>query len=202
MGKIPPNQLHPYAERVLQQIILKDLTNKGRPDWDRPHTEAVVYWMKYLLEKIDNPALNRKVLITAAYAHDWGYANLFPRGERVTVENVLPHKEHHMKRSAEMIERLLYQRLSSYYTEAEILRVVHLVSVHDKVRELKDEDELLLMETDTLGMIDEERSPATMGTAERDRFLKNSIYNLRLPRFMHSEAKKVAQELLSKRLGN
>lgn len=188
--------IHPYIERVLRQVILKDLTNKGRPDWDRPHTEAVVYWMKELLPRINNPALNNKVLLTAAYAHDWGYANLFPRGQRVDIQTVLPHKKLHMQRGAQMIERLLYQRLSSYFTEAEIIRVAHLVGKHDAVRELQDEDELLLMECDTLGMIDAERSPATFDKVERQKFLEHSIYDLRLPRFIHEEAKKVAENLL------
>ena len=186
-------------ERVLKQVIFKDLTNKGRPNWDRPHTEAVVHWMKHLLGTLKKPSLNSKVLITAAYAHDWGYINLFTPGRPATIAEVLPMKKLHMKRGAEMIERLLYQRLSSHFTEAEILRVTHLVGVHDKVRELKDEDELLLMECDTLGMLDYERSPSTKSPEDEKGFLKHSIYDLRLPRFIHEEARIIAEKLLAKR---
>jgi hypothetical protein len=185
------------VEQVLRQIILKDLNNKGRLDWDRPHTEAVVHWMKHLLKVLNSPTLNTKILITAAYAHDWGYADLFSREKTLSIAEVLPMKKLHMKRGAEMIERLLYQRLSGFFTEQEILRVVHLVGIHDAVRELNDEDELLLMECDTLGMLDEERVPPTLTTAERERFREKSIYNLRLPRFIHPEAKAAAEELLS-----
>ncbi len=185
------------VEQVLRQIILKDLSNKGRLNWDHPHTEAVVYWMKHLLQVLNSPTLNTKVLITAAYAHDWGYADLFAREKNLSIAEVIPMKKLHMKRGAEMIERLLYQRLSSFFTEQEILRVVHLVGIHDTVRELKDEDELLLMECDTLGMLDEERVSPTLSTEERERFREKSIYNLRLPRFIHQEAKEIAEKLLS-----
>ena len=133
--------IHPQIERILRQIILKDLANKGRPGWDKPHTEAVVYWMKYLLKKINKPQLNPKILITAAYAHDWGYANLFNRNKQLTVSDVRAHKDLHMKRSLMMIERLIYQRLTNYFSEAEILRITHLVSIHDYPQKLKDEDE-------------------------------------------------------------
>jgi hypothetical protein len=184
------------VEQVLRQIILKDLANKGRPNWDRPHTEAVVYWMKHLLTELNSPTLNSKVLIAAAYAHDWGYMDLFAEGKTLTIQEVLPMKKQHMKRGAEMIERLLYQRLSSSFSEAEILRVAHLVGVHDKVRELKDEDELLLMECDTLGMIDDKRVPPTLLPKDRERFLEKSIFNLRLPRFIHKEATEIAIALL------
>ncbi|NCO12285.1 MAG: hypothetical protein COZ34_04455 [Candidatus Pacebacteria bacterium CG_4_10_14_3_um_filter_34_15] len=72
-------------ERVLKQIILKDLS-KGRKNFDKPHTEAIVYWMKHLLKMLeekkvpktnDQPRLDSQVLITAAYAHDWRYVGLF-----------------------------------------------------------------------------------------------------------------------------
>ena len=197
---MPKSQLiHPYIERILRQVILKDLANKGRPQWDKPHTEAVVYWMKYLLEKIDNPSLNSKVLITAAYAHDWGYANLFKQRNPITIKQARSQKDLHMKKGVEMIEQLIYQRLPGYFTEAEILRLTHLISVHDYTNQLQDEDELLLMECDALGMIDIERVSPTLSPQENKHFLRTSIDQKRLPRFIHPEAKQVAQELIKKR---
>jgi hypothetical protein len=191
--------IHPYIERILRQVILKDLANKGRPHWDKPHTEAVVYWMKYLLKKINKPELNSKVLITAAYAHDWGYANLFEQKKPITIDQALSQKDLHMKKGVEMIERLVYQRLSSYFTEAEILRLTHLISIHDYVDQLQDEDELLLMECDALGMIDTERVNPTLSKEDSERLMKNSINKKRLPQFMHQEAKSIAQDLIKKR---
>jgi hypothetical protein len=197
MKKSP--MIHPYIERILRQIILKDLANKGRPHWDKPHTEAVVFWMKHLLEKINNPELNPKVLITTAYAHDWGYANLFKQKNPITIDQARGQKDLHMKKGVEMIERLIYQRLSGYFREAEVLRLTHLISVHDYVDQLQDEDEILLMECDALGMIDVERVPPTLSAAENKKFMKGSILKKRLPKFIHPEAKEIAEKLIEKR---
>lgn len=191
--------IHPYLERILRQIILKDLANKGRPRWDKPHTEAVVYWMKYLLKKIKNPQLNPKVLITAAYAHDWGYANLFQQKNPITIDQARGQKDLHMKKGVEMIERLIYQRLVGYFTEVEVLHLTHLISIHDHVGQLKNEDELLLMECDALGMIDVERVPPTLSATENKYFMKTSIEQKRLPKFIHDEAKEIAQDLITER---
>lgn len=191
--------IHPYIERILRQIILKDLVNKGRPHWDKPHTEAVVFWMKHLLEKINNPQLNPKIMITAAYAHDWGYMGLIKQKRITSIKEVIPYKKLHMKRSVEMIERLIVQRLPGYFSQPEILRLTHIISVHDAVDQLQDEDEILLMECDALGMLDVERVPPTLSPKENKYFMKHSIYNKRLPKFIHDEAKKIAQELIEKR---
>ncbi len=200
MAKQKPNQLiHPKAEQVLRQIILKDLKNKGRSGYDKPHTEAVVFWMKELLGLLNNPGLNSKVLIAAAYAHDWGYAGLFDKSDSRSLSNILDRKKLHMQRGAEKIEQLLFQRLNQYFSDSEKLRIIHLVAVHDKVRDLKDEDELLLMEADTLGMLDVERVPPTFSAEDNKRFMEHSIKTLRLPRFYHQPAKELAEGLIEKR---
>ncbi len=191
--------IHPYIERTLRQIILKDLANKGRPYWDKPHTEAVVYWMKYLLEKIDNHRLNPKVMITAAYAHDWGYMGLIKQKRITSIKEVTPYKKLHMKRSVEMIECLIVQRLPGYFTQPEILRLTHLISIHDDIDQLHEEDEILLMECDALGMIDAERVPPNLSATENEYAIQHSIYERRLPKFIHQEAKKIAQKLIKNR---
>lgn len=196
--------IHPYLERVLRQIILKDLANKGRPTWDKPHTEAVVYWMKYLLVKI-NPKrpvekqFNPKVMVTAAYAHDWGYMNIFSQKKIKSIKEVIPYKQQHMQLSVQLIERLIAQRLSSYFTQAEILHLTHIISVHDNVKILKTEAEILLMECDALGMLDVKRVPPTLSPAENKYFMKHSIYERRLPKFIHQEAKEAAEKLIKER---
>lgn len=175
--------IKPQIERVLRQIILKDLS-KGRKDFDKAHTEAVVYWMKYLLKTFEEkfgekkvakangqPKFDSQVLITAAYAHDWGYKDL------------------HMARGSEMIEQLLQQRLGKLFTQNQILRVSHLVLFYDKVKKLIDEDEILLMEADTLGMLDTSIVKST----------SSKKIGLRLPKFIHEEARQIAKELIEKR---
>ncbi len=191
--------IKPYVEKILRQIILKDLANKGRPSWDKPHTEAVVYWMKQLLKQLDKPKLNSQVLITAAYAHDWGYAGLFQQKSSITIDQARSKKSLHQKRGAHWLERLIYQRLSRHFSETEVLRAIHLVQIHDAINQLKDEDELLLMECDALGMLDVKRVTPTLSPEENEYFLRTSIYEKRLPRFIHPIAKKIAQELLKER---
>lgn len=187
--------IHPQAEVVLRQTILKDLANKGRKDYDKPHTEAVVFWIKHLLTSL--PHLDSQVLITAAYAHDWGYSRVKGMSDSRDFSSMIKLKPLHMQFGAQMIENLLYAKLAKYYTEAQKLRIIHLVSVHDKVRELKDEDELTLMEADTLGGLDRTRAPATLSRKDTKTYLRTSIYNLRLPRFIHEEAKSIAETLLT-----
>lgn len=193
--------LHPFIERTLRSVILKDLARSGRPQWDKPHTEAVVYWMKYLLKEINKPEseLNPKVLITAAYAHDWGYYGLFDQKNPITVQQARSQKVEHLKRGAQRIEQLLYTRLAGYFTDAEAQRVIHLVGIHDKIGELKDEDEILLMECDALGMIDVERVRPTLSPEENHNLMRTSIAAKRLPKFVHDPAKKTAQRLLATR---
>lgn len=201
--------INPQIERVLRQIILKDLS-RGRKNFDKPHTEAVVYWMKYLLKVLGEnkikqsgiqPMLDPQVLITAAYAHDWGYFGLFSdlNSNSNSLTDIKKKKELHMLRGSEMIEQLLQQRLGKLFTQNQILRVSHLVLFHDKIRKLIDEDEILLMEADTLGMLNTNFVKSSFSKKDNDEFMNKGIKGLRLPRFMHNEAIKVALELIKKR---
>lgn len=191
--------IDPRLEKILKQNILKDLENKGRKNYDLPHTKAVVYWLKELIQRLNNPNLDSQVLITAAYAHDWGYAGLFAKDESRSLDKIISSKKLHMQRGAAKIEQLLYQRAPRLLTDAQIQRVIHLVSVHDKVKQLKAEDALLLMEADTLGMLDADRVTPTLSPQDEERFMKNSIEKLRYPRFVHEEAKEIASELIELR---
>ncbi|MBU0975048.1 hypothetical protein KKD03_05105 [Patescibacteria group bacterium] len=202
--------IKPQIEKVLKQIILKDLS-KGRKDFDKPHTEAVVHWMKYLLKNIQSlqpknsgknsrksSTLDPQVLITAAYAHDWGYVGLFSESKANSLDKILKNKKLHMIRGANMIERLLHQRLSRHFTQNQILKVAHLVLFHDKIKNLINEDEILLMEADTLGMLDTNFIKPTFSKKDHNNFMKKGIRGLRLPHFKHPEAKKIALKLIEK----
>ncbi len=190
--------IHPKAERVLRQIILKDLVS-ARGSYDRQHTEAVVYWMKYLLQHEPLCAeLDSSVLITAAYAHDWGWSGVFSQSNP-SYKEMLSKKSLHMKISADRISELLYNRLRSFYTEKQRIRIIHLVANHDRINFLQDADEFTLLEADTLGMIDGSRVDSTLTAKENARFMKNSIYGKRLPRFIHGTATRIAQDLIEKR---
>ncbi len=186
------------VEALLRSTILPDLES-GRKDFDLPHTQAVVYWMKYLLIKLNSPTLDPTVLITAAYAHDWGYFGLFDGVTHRSLAEINKRKPLHMQRGAEMIERLLREKLSAFFSEAQILQTAHLVRIHDLVEDVNAEDEVLLMEADTLGMLDADRVKPTFSKEDNQIFLDKQIVERRLPHFIHPEARKIGKKLLLKR---
>ena len=74
-----------------------------------------------------------------------------------------------------MIEQLLYSRLAKDFTSQEILEVSHLVLFHDKLKKIKTETEILLMEADTLGMLDLTRIKPTFSQTDKKDFLKQVL---------------------------
>lgn len=191
--------IDPKIERVLETHIYPDL-NKGRKDFDLPHTKAVVYWMKWLIA--NHPKMNKlnsKILIAAAYAHDWGYIGLFDGLNSNDPQVIAQKKVEHMTRGSAKIEKLLSEKLSDLFTREEILRTSHLVLMHDKLAELHDEDELMMMEADTMGILDVSRVKPTFSKEDNERFLTTEIDQLRLPAFIHEYAKKVATNLADQR---
>jgi hypothetical protein len=189
--------IDPQIEAVLKRVILPDL-KKGRKDFDLPHTKAVVFWMKKLLTS--TPQLNAKVLITAAYAHDWGYIGLFDGVDSSDLEVIHKMKPLHMDRGSQMITKLIEEKLSKHFSKAEKNRVGHLVLVHDRLESLHEQDELLLMEADTLGMLDADRVTPTFTAEDNATFIEREIRGRRFPRFIHQAAMAVSDELLQKRV--
>jgi len=192
-------------EKVLREVILPEL-KEGRPDFDLAHTEAVVVWMKRLLESLgfgptkgekNDSAIDARVMVTAAYAHDWGYVGLFPDG--ANYDQVQAMKPKHMEKGAEKIEKLLKEKLSDGYTNNQIDRVAHLVRVHDKLEVVSDEDELLLVEADTLGALDADLVTPTFSKADNQRYVVE-LERKRRPLFIHKAAVKAYDELLIKRI--
>lgn len=187
--------IDPQIEQVLQETIFPDLL-KGRKDFDLPHTKAVVYWMKHLLSTIPNTQIDSQVLITAAYAHDWGYIGLFDGIDSNDPKEIAKKKPLHMERGAEFITNLIETKLSQFFTEEQKKQVAHLVFMHDRVEKLATEEELLIMEADTLGMLDAERAAPTFSKEDNDLFVEKEVKNRRIPKFFHSEAVSVAQKLI------
>lgn len=185
-------------EETLQRTIFPDL-EKGRKDFDLPHTQAVVFWMRTLLAQLADPALDPKILITAAYAHDWGYIGLFDGFDSNDPQVITTRKAAHMERGAELITNLLQHSLSEFFSQEEIQAVAHLVRIHDLVEQVVTTAEVLIMEADTLGMLDVDRVTPTFTPEENARFIKEQIYNRRLLYFQHAAAKRIAEELAEKR---
>ena len=190
--------LAPAIESVLQAVIFPDL-EKGRKDFDLPHTKAVVFWMKELLTQLNNPELNAKVLITAAYAHDWGYIGLFDGFNSNDPHVIASRKPLHMEHGAKLITDLLTTQLKSEFTQNEVTAVAQLVAVHDLVEQVQTPEEVLIMEADTLGMLDVDKVKPTFSPEENTKFVTNEVYNRRLLYFKDAIALEKAKELAEKR---
>jgi hypothetical protein len=191
--------IDPLIEKVLIKRILPEL-DQGRKNFDKPHTQAVVHWMNQLLANVLSNHLDSQVLITVAYAHDWGYFQLFEGVDSDNPIEITQKKAQHMERGAQMIEHLIDNRLSSFFTTTQKLLTSHLVAIHDQVEKLKTEEEILIMEADTLGMLDADRVSPTFSKDENKVFIAEQFYKRRLPRFQHQYAKERALELVKKRV--
>ncbi|MEK7062490.1 MAG: HDIG domain-containing metalloprotein, partial [Patescibacteria group bacterium] len=142
---------YPVELRNLVENYALEILSHGRPGWDVPHTLAVVKWANKLARV---QGLDVRVLTTAAYLHDIGYYGQFGGLESADLGKVMDKKEKHMIIGAAMAASFLdSEDVRKYLTADQIERVIHLISVHDRVEYLSDLDELVLMEADHLGAI-------------------------------------------------
>jgi len=186
-------------ESLIANQILPEL-KLGRQDFDLPHTLAVVYWMKHLLQT-EASNLNHKVMIVSAYAHDWGYVGLFNKPESANNPKIIAQKKaDHMTIGAKRITNLLASQFNQEFSSNEITKIANLVIKHDLVETLQTEEEITLMEADTLGMLDVTRVKPTFNKQDNKQFIDQQIYARRLPKFIHPIAKQKARKLANKRL--
>lgn len=178
-------------EEFLQKAIFPDL-EKGRPGWDLPHTRSVVHWAKNLTQ---DDLKYHKIVVTAAYAHDWGYMGLFSQ-HTPTYDQIQEFKLRHMVLGAEKITQLLAG--SADFTRKEISRISHLVAVHDHLDILKADDEIYLMEADTLGALDTDFIVPTFNLQDNQKYLEE-VKSKRFSEFRHERAKKAFDQLIEKR---
>ena len=185
-------QIWPY-EDYLRTHVLRDL-ERGRPNWDRPHTERVVSYIKLIDEQ--NPAMNldRHVLVTAAYLHDWGYSTLF-RGTKALYDHKTI-KAKHAIRSAKHWQTIQNKAAFRRFSQSQKDRITHLVTVHDKVADLVDTDELILMEADTLGALATESPLDTFSNGSYIKYLKKTKKQ-RIKRFVTQWSRDEAKILLA-----
>ena len=184
-------------ENYLQKTIFPEL-EEGRPNWDKPHTIAVVYYLKEIIHHAAHIQLDFFPLLISAYAHDWGYAGLFHKGKELKLHDVIEMKQLHMKIGAEKVTHLLNDSLFSFLTAAQKQQTVHLVSVHDKLKELVHTDELILMEADTLGGLDTDFIKPFADKESSAKYIRG-VETKRMPLFITAWGKQKLQELLVKR---
>jgi len=181
-------KLDQKLEKELKLIVVEHL-GKGRPGWDIPHTLASVYWMIKLIKTEEG---NEKILVTVMYLHDIGY---FKFNEKCTFDDVMAAKEEHMKVGAKESEKILKEL--SRYSSSEIKQIVHLVRVHDSLDLLSTNDEILVVEADSLAQIDFKRA---LTTFDKQNHLKHldCFKKERVPLFKTKTGKKYLKELLKK----
>ncbi|MEK7096977.1 MAG: hypothetical protein AAB859_01535, partial [Patescibacteria group bacterium] len=76
-------------------------------NWDKPHTQAVVFYTKEIIKATPELDTDCNVLIISAYAHDWGYTDFYKLGSSLTQSEYLEAKKVHMAIGAEKIMNLL-----------------------------------------------------------------------------------------------
>lgn len=165
-------------EEAVESFALQFLS-KGREGWDEPHTRAVVYYATKIAEA---NGLDVSVLKTAAWLHDVGYYALFEDSSSKNYDSVMDKKAAHMVNGARLAEEFLSKpEVKDFYTEAQKARVIHLVGVHDKIEELKDDDEIALMEADTLGAIDISKVATTFNKESAMKYIEKDLMGRRVP---------------------
>lgn len=180
-------------EDLLKNTIFPEL-ELGRPNWDKPHTEVVVEYVKNIISNSTSLSVDRDVLIIAAYAHDWGYSGLYKSGEPLKLSDVTNAKEAHMEIGAQKIAKLLNNNIFDFLSENQKQRVVHLVQYHDMLSALKDNDELILMEADTLGGLDVTKVKPSFDKESNEKYMIG-VKTKRYPRFITEYGKRQFEKL-------
>ncbi|MDP1813332.1 MAG: HD domain-containing protein [Leadbetterella sp.] len=184
-------------EKRLKEKILPDL-KKSRGGFDEVHTLEVVDWMKQIISHNPELKLDETVLIIAAYAHDWGYSEIFKDGQVMNFEIIENAKKLHMKLGAKKIEKLLHDDIFSFLTDEQKVRCIHLVAVHDKKFEIKDVDEIILMEADVLSGLNVSTKKPVLDAKSNIKFME-SMLNIRIPKFITEFSRNEARKLIQMR---
>ena len=189
------NERAPLPEDLMTQVetYAVSFLKEGRADWDVPHTRSVVYYADLLAQAAE---ADRLVLTTAAWLHDIGYHGLFDEGDSSRYGHVQDKKILHMLRGADMAREFLERdEVIRRYTADQRERIIHLVGIHDKLDELRELDELMLMEADTLGAIDIARVKPTFDGAGAEKYIAK-LKAKRLPLFRTTVGKDLAEVLV------
>jgi hypothetical protein len=181
-------------EEYLKEKILPDL-EKSRGGFDKIHTLEAVAWLKQIISYNPELKIDETVLLISAYAHDWGYSGIFKEGQVMSIEIVENAKKLHMELGAKKIETLLMDDFFSFLNDTQKARCIHLVAVHDKKFEIKDTDELILMEADMLSSL--QISPGKpIYDAESNKKFMGSMLATRIPKFITEFSRNEAKRLI------
>jgi putative nucleotidyltransferase with HDIG domain len=177
-----------YQHQALVKILQNNFENY-QTNWNYWHTLKVVEYAKRLA--IAEKA-NSKILMSAAYLHDIGYAKLLPL--RYDLSQRKAAKKEHMKLGADFTKKVLPK---INFSNCEIWRVSHLVGIHDEVEKIKTHDEQIIMEADSLAMLTPLKVESDFSLADRIKFFEK-FKNSRAIRFKTKLGKKLLNELIPK----
>ena len=186
-------QVLPAEPLRLAEAYALGFLRQGRAGWDEPHTRAVVHYAGALARAAGVDLL---VAVTVGWLHDIGYAGLFAAADSSRHAVVRSRKALHMERGAALARAFVDRPdVAPFYTPAQRDRIVHLVSVHDKVELLSAPDEIAFMEADTLGALDIRRVTPTYDYENGLRYLEG-VRRWRAPYFATPLGKQYLAELL------
>jgi putative nucleotidyltransferase with HDIG domain len=185
-----PEELEKKVEEYALEFLLK-----GRKEWDEPHTRAVVYYAESIARANDLDVL---VLKTTAWLHDIGYFAMFENTDSKNYDSVMDKKAMHMVNGAKLADKFLSRpEIKTYYSDEQKERIIYLVSVHDKIEELAADDEVALMEADTLGAIDISKVATTFDKENAIKYVEKDLMGRRYPKFRTELGKKYFSELIT-----
>ena len=163
-------------------------TEQSRPDWNIPHLNAAIYYMKELIKNEDG---DPKILLPAIYLHDIGYAGFLKKG--YTFEDNLKAKEEHMIRGAKLSKALLKDL--NYFSPEEIDKISKLIEMHDNLNKIRNSEAQLVFEADSLGQVDIKRVRPNF---DRENYLKwlADFKKRRVPLFKTRTGLEILKKLL------
>jgi HD superfamily phosphodiesterase len=176
-------------EKLKQEVI--SLLEKGKPNWDIPHTIDSAKWMKRLVEKEGG---NEKILVSAMYLHDIGYPEL---EAGYSFKQYMGIKMKHAEKGAAFGDKIL--RKIGDYSEDEIKEITFFVLNHDKHDNLETHNRQLVFEADGLAQINWLEVKPSFNKADCQRFLDEYFEKERPEeRWKTETGKRYRKELLKK----
>ncbi|MDH4358357.1 MAG: HD domain-containing protein [Candidatus Berkelbacteria bacterium] len=180
-------------DRALEEKIkqkAEEVLIKCRPNWDLPHTQAAVYWMKQLIE---HEGGDERILIPAIYLHDIGYYDLI--GPGYTYQQLRQIKPKHMIKGEKLARQILNDLPLS---EKEVKEITHLVRIHDDIPKIESFNEQMVFEADCLGMIDREKAGVGSLAKESVGDFLQSFKKRRMPKLKSKLARGKVKEFFEK----
>lgn len=133
------------SKNIENKLIEKIASFFEKDDWNYAHTIKTAKFMKNICKET---GANEKVLVTAAYLHDIGYSKLIKK--KYSLKDRIKAKKEHMKVGAKLAKPILKEL---NYTPEEIKEILRLIKIHDNLGELKEKNDFLIAEADSLGGI-------------------------------------------------